>query len=285
MEERILSDDLIDENVEVRLTDTYVVVPNWIRAHPDIDATAISVWCALWSFSSGALDKRKCWPGLEAISTEAKASVRTVQRRLQTLEEIGAISRHRTQSSNVYTLHFAGGHPDHLEPPNPTWSQMPSRLATPDHPDTSPVANEQEPRTRTKNNNHFASQNAGKENLKSLEKHDSHESEREDGPPKTTLSHENLFQALVIALGYSPSTASERGAWNRAVKEIRALNPTRDEVTAKVKNYRSRWPGIDCTPNALAKHWRLLGQPVPNSNPLAPESGKVHTRPEQPRRF
>lgn len=64
-----------------------------------------------------------------------------------------------------------------------------------------------------------------------------------------------LWDAFVKECGYEPGSRDLRGAWNKAVAELRDRGATPDEVKLAAKAYRKEWPGAELTPNALAKWW------------------------------
>jgi len=70
-------------------------------------------------------------------------------------------------------------------------------------------------------------------------------------------AQDEVWDAVIGACGltdHSP-TASERGAWNRAVKEMKAAGATPAEISRRARAYRKAWPGVSLTPQALARHW------------------------------
>lgn len=69
-----------------------------------------------------------------------------------------------------------------------------------------------------------------------------------------------LFEALAEVCGMSLGelTKSARGSMNRATKELRDLSATPAEVERRAQAYRKKYPGIELTPSALAKHWPAL---------------------------
>lgn len=74
---------------------------------------------------------------------------------------------------------------------------------------------------------------------------------------------DDLFETLVEVCYGAPYdqvrlTRSERGRVNAAVKELRAVGATADEVRKRAEAYRRRWPGVDLTPTALAANWTKL---------------------------
>jgi biotin operon repressor len=114
------------------------------------------------------------------------------------------------------------------------------------------------------------------------------------GPDRPTArkpkAPDELWDTLVAATGYAPETKSERGKWNRALKELRDLGATPEQVEARCREYQRRWPTMSLSPNALAGHWAALAQksqvdprnaPAPYRNigppPEPPEPGCEHT--------
>lgn len=82
------------------------------------------------------------------------------------------------------------------------------------------------------------------------------ECERKEGG--RSRPQDEIWDALVDALGSSPETRTERGRWNKAVMELREIGATPQEVAARCAEYRRRWPDIDLTPTALVANWATL---------------------------
>lgn len=72
------------------------------------------------------------------------------------------------------------------------------------------------------------------------------------GQPRPRDLH---WEALEAAMGYKPATRSERGAWNRALKELKEIGANPVDIVETARLYRTAWPEMDLTPNALAKWW------------------------------
>lgn len=65
-----------------------------------------------------------------------------------------------------------------------------------------------------------------------------------------------LWEAVLETCGISgPIPSSARGAYNRAVADLRAVDATPEEVASRGAMFRARWPGASLTPPALARHW------------------------------
>lgn len=82
-----------------------------------------------------------------------------------------------------------------------------------------------------------------------------------DKPPESvTRKTDNLFESLAKACGINVTqlTGSSRGQLNKAVKELRDIGATSDEVTDKAAAYRRQYEKAALTPLALVKHWPAL---------------------------
>lgn len=71
---------------------------------------------------------------------------------------------------------------------------------------------------------------------------------------------DELWEALVGELG-TPSTKTERGRYNAALKELREIGASPPDVLARCRFYRRRWPDIALTPQALTGNWTQLVPP------------------------
>jgi len=70
---------------------------------------------------------------------------------------------------------------------------------------------------------------------------------------------DQLWDALVTVIGQPPETRSERGAWNKAIMELRGVNATADDIIERSARYRREWPRVKMTAPALARHWSEFG--------------------------
>jgi len=77
---------------------------------------------------------------------------------------------------------------------------------------------------------------------------------------KDSAKTDNLFDKIAEVCGWETSnlTKSSRGQLNKAVKELRDVGATADQVGGKAAAYREKYPGIELTPTALIKHWAAL---------------------------
>lgn len=92
-------------------------------------------------------------------------------------------------------------------------------------------------------------------------------SRAENGHPKDP---DPIWDGLSEWLHRQPETRSERGAWNKAAKELREIGVCEpSDVVAHGLAYQRKYPNITPTPNGLVKHWSELNgsgpQPVHRS--------------------
>ncbi len=83
-----------------------------------------------------------------------------------------------------------------------------------------------------------------------------------------------LFDALAEACQIDPAdlTPSARGALNRALKDLRAVGATPDEIHRRAGQYRQMWPAVTLTPTALARHW---AECTPLAGPLDQRQAEI----------
>jgi hypothetical protein len=92
--------------------------------------------------------------------------------------------------------------------------------------------------------------------------------------PATQRKPDVLWDACVVAIGYSPSNDAERGKWNAGLKSLRQSNATPDEIADRAAHYRERFgPEIPLHPFILARQWCEL---APVAQPLPQEEVPRH---------
>lgn len=85
-----------------------------------------------------------------------------------------------------------------------------------------------------------------------------------DPSPAVAGKRDLLWEAVLRECGIDPSriTDSARGAYNRAVKELKAVGAAPVEVPGRAAAYHRTYPDTALTPSALAKHWPQLDPAV-----------------------
>jgi len=76
-------------------------------------------------------------------------------------------------------------------------------------------------------------------------------------PKSERRTKDHLFESVAKACGINLTgmTRTARGQLNKAVKELREVGATEQDVEAKAKAYRTQYPNATLTPTALVKHW------------------------------
>lgn len=77
------------------------------------------------------------------------------------------------------------------------------------------------------------------------------------------MKQDLLWETWMLLAFHNPSpilTASERGRINKALKELREIGATPEELKRKFHAYKSKWPKLgDPSINALTANWNTLG--------------------------
>jgi len=103
-----------------------------------------------------------------------------------------------------------------------------------------------------------------------------HERTQDQPPtrPATNTRRDELFEAVIESCYGRPYaevqlTRAERGRVNAAVKQLREIGATPDDVRRKAALYAVRWPHVDLTPTALVANWHKLDHPPARASPAA----------------
>lgn len=202
----------------------FSIVPEWVIDAP-ISAQAVRVYAVLCRYADK--DDGTCFPSIRTLAERIHVSESTIKRAIKELKTIGAIKSQKRFDK-------ATG-----EQTSNLYTVMRSKELIYDLPnvidDTSPSSSETH---KLESNNHSHS---FEENLEDRKK---------------------LWNALVDAIGYQPSTQVERAGWNKCIKQLREAGAKADEIPSRVSQYKKLFKGMTLTPYALVKHWSLLGEEV-----------------------
>lgn len=105
--------------------------------------------------------------------------------------------------------------------------------------------------------------------------------ERAPKPPPKSRAPDPLWDAVMAVCGIDSAGIpdSARGAYNRAVGDLRKLQAHPLEVARRGAMFRKHWPGITLTPTALARRWGEVAKPPPTPEPrAAPTQPTAHAR-------
>lgn len=80
---------------------------------------------------------------------------------------------------------------------------------------------------------------------------------------------DEIWDALLEACHVEPSsvTASSRGAYNKAVADLKAVDATPEEIRRRAAIFRGQWRDVSLTPTALARRWAECERPFIASAP------------------
>ena len=220
--------------------------------------------------ADAASDEGVAWPRQSVIAKKASVSERTVGRVLSDLEAGGIveITQRGRNRSNLYRIRVKRLRGLAAEPPEPVVDgpipdeEVPDRASVPASPDPTDVP------VRTRQGVRSGPDGES----------DPMRTVREPSPEPSIVERERskkrdlVFEALCEACGIdysSTMTKSQRGAINKAAKELREIEATPEEIFRVAAAYRIRWPSIDVTPNAITKHWNLVRAPLPSDEASA----------------
>ncbi len=199
-------------------------VPEWVIVAP-ISDRAVRLYALL---ARRANEHNKAFPSRGYLAEKMACSRKSVDRAMEELLEIGAITKHEQfadnrQTVNLYIVRAMAG----------------SRVSTGG--DTG-VAGEGDTGVPQKQSH----------------KNESHKESLAAKPPESvTRKKDTLFETVAEVCGISTEnlTRSSRGQLNKAMKELREINATDEQVRLKAKAYKRQYQNAALTPMALVKHW------------------------------
>lgn len=229
---------------------------------------------------------RNAWPSIETITEKTELSERTVQRCIARLQELGLLKVVPNAGGdrdcppdrrpNRYTV-LVPGLPERGDNLTPR-SGRPRRRAG-RHPDT-PRGDNTTPRgvsPRTDRGVILTGTGCQDDTQTVLEPPQNHPpTERADAlsaptpeAPAPGRPRDELWDALVEALGHPIATDIERGRANRALKSLRGVGATPDQLHQVARAYRRTYPNVALTPQAIEAHWSELVARAPLVEPSA----------------
>jgi hypothetical protein len=69
-----------------------------------------------------------------------------------------------------------------------------------------------------------------------------------------------IWDSLCFLFQLSPVTKGEKSRLGKSVREFTEKGANPAEISLRADRYRARWPNIAFTPEALLKHWDMMGQ-------------------------
>jgi DNA-binding transcriptional ArsR family regulator len=207
---------------------------NWAWEQPVAKAANKLVLLALADHANG---DGECWPSMKRIADRSDISARHVSRAINELVDLGLVEKaNRRRHGGQYR----GWDYRLLIQQTPAASGH-GRPVTSGHGRPSPADTgvRSEP-----------SENRKEEPLAAAPR---------EAP---TRKADDLFETVAQVCGISLDgiTRTARGQLNKAVKELREVQATPEQIHHKAKAYRTQYPNATLTPTALTKHWSSFAQ-------------------------
>lgn len=201
----------------------------------------------LLALADHANDDGQAWPSQGRIAEKTSASRQRVCEHLRTMERLGLVTKIKpANESGVWLIQL---NLDALNGPVPDPDSPNGPVPDPD----TPLSGSGTPPVRIGDTNH---QGTSIKNPHSFAPAPA-DAEGESRSRKRDL----LWEAVLTACQLDPFGAhsrSARGAYNRAVGELRALGVTPEQAIERATAHRQRWPRVSLTPSSLARHWSEL---------------------------
>lgn len=225
----------------------FAIVPEWVAFCGVPRAVQVYAVLARFANSEGV-----AWPGRNTIAQLANCSADTVDRTLDVLQEMGAVTVERrpledgSWQTNRYTLHFSA--------PPAGWK---SRVAEDGSEQIDGVVAPARRGSRT---------SAETPSRTSAELTRPIENESQEPLAPATAQASDYWDALEQVFGYRPvNSSSERSLWGSIVKLVQETGDPPDEIIRRASLWvvGEVWAGHQrqpkLTPGALKKHYQWLG--------------------------
>lgn len=233
----------------------------------DLSGSRLLVMLALADWAN---DEGVCWPSVRTLAHKARIDRATAYRVLADLEAEGYIERSsRPGHSSLFRVHPVleqGSHPatgaSDLGGSHPATggSQDATGGVASGHTGgrTGATQNHQEPPAEPPGNRAPSDDGAAQLSLVPLPQPEVSAQRRKP---------DHVWEAVLFVSGVDGSAIpkSARGAYNRAVADLKAVGATPEEVVRRAAIYRAKWPEVSLTPTALARRWAECEQYVPSS--------------------
>lgn len=230
----------IDESVTTDLK--FAIVPEWF-IDSGVSDKAFRLYTILAKYADNS--NRTAYPGRSTLAKRMGCSLSSVDRAVEELIALGAVTKKRRCVDGVWTSSL---YTVNKMPPSRTDGGSPTHDATPRL-----TGDATSPHPRRKELDQELDQ---KELLAAAPRE----------PVKKQRKTDPLWDTMLQTCGINPQTltGSERGRINKALKELREVGATPDELRARAKTYTTKYPGAALTPTALSGNWSQLTPPTRN---------------------
>jgi hypothetical protein len=216
----------LDDNVTADVK--FSIVPEWLIDSRCSDK-ALRLYVVLARYADN--EDMTAYPGRGTLAKRMGCHRSSVDRAVEELIELGAITKRQRVAdgkyqSSLYTIRRIAPSRTHATTPVAPMQRPPSH----------PCDIELEPENVEPKNSLAAT------------------------PQAKSDKRDELFEAVAQACGidWTNITPTGRGPLNKAVKELRDIGVTPDQIPGRATAYRRTYPDAPLTPMALTKHWAAL---------------------------
>ena len=220
---------MTESNAKLDTDVRWAQVPEWVVTAP-ISDRAVRLYALL---ARRANSDSQAFPSRKYLAVNMHCSSKSVDRAMEELIAVGAVTKQKQyqdsrQTVNLYTLRAMGG-------------------------------------TRVTRGGDTGDEGEGDARVAQNESHknESHRTTLADKPQESpTKKRDTLFETIAEVCGISLTgmTRSSRGQVNKALKELKEINATEEQVRHKAKAYKTQYQNATLTPTALVKHWSSFGE-------------------------
>jgi hypothetical protein len=209
-----------------------------------ISSNAVRLYCILRRRADEK--SNACYPSQKYLADSMYCSTRTVQRALEELIKIGAVTvEHRmiegtdAYTSNMYYLHAT-------------------------------IAQGSAPVRKGRASKSQGSRAGVVQNIATKQ------SQQTDSK-KRTRKRDLLFEEMCAGLGidWKNAPAGELGRVNAACKELREIKAKPEEVAAAIKHYKKNWADMTLSAQAITNNWTTLKNEMTTSTPKKRDCAKL----------
>jgi len=217
-------------------------VPASVVADPRLSASAVRVYAALATYADEHGD---AWPGQDQLARDAAWNdARYIRQHLHGLVEHGYVTVERRGRGHNNRYHLTGGKSTaHTVPTADMIGGKPAAL------------------DRRKIRRSIGEQTTGTDQIHTPTPHGS---EKTTKGPKPDALFEAIYASCRMDL--HDLTPSARGMVDHAVRELRRVRATPEDVSSRADRWRSTY-SYPLTPSALAKNWASLARTAPLRTP------------------
>lgn len=234
-----MTDDTPSQRRITSDTGPFAIVPEWVLDLPVSDR-AVRLYAILSRYADA---DGFSWPSRRTLAERLGRSVDALDRAVKELVESGAL---------VVSARFDGAG-DRTSNGYSVMRMRPAEERVGGREDAATGSRE----TAATGSRETAALMRAKENETQEERDGSAVAERGHPEVATARRRDVVWETVMEVCGIDPTqiTSSSRGAYNRAVRDLRDLGAGPEAIVVRATVFRRRWPEASLTPTALARRW------------------------------